>query len=375
MYDGMAFSSRLGQHRGMDAPHRSRITLEDGGFIALVLIVTLAFAWLLTPYFGAILWGVVVAILFTPLYRRLTIRFGGRQNLAAAATLLVILLLVILPSLFVAASLVQEAADLYARLRSGQIDLAQMFQRMHDALPQWAQGILDRYGLTDLDAARGRLGEMLGAGLNSIAAQALVFGQGALNFVAALGVMLYLTYFLIRDGRQLNRQISSRVPLRPDIRDKLIEHFAVVVRATMKGTVVVAIVQGVLGGVIFWALGIEGALLWGVLMGFFSLVPAVGTAIVWVPIAAYLLMTGQVWQGAVLVGAGILVIGMVDNVLRPILVGNDTRMPDFVILIATLAGLELFGLNGFIIGPVIAALFIAVWKSVGETPDALADEA
>lgn len=357
----------------MDAPHRSRITLEDGGFIALVLIVTLAFAWLLTPYFGAILWGVVVAILFSPLYRRLTIRFGGRQNLAAAATLLIILLLVILPSLFVAASLVQEAADLYARLRSGQIDLAQMFQRMHDALPQWGQNLLDRYGLTDLDAARGRLGEMLGAGLNSIAAQALVFGQGALNFVAALGVMLYLTYFLIRDGRQLNRQISSRVPLRPAIRDKLVEHFAVVVRATMKGTVVVAIVQGVLGGVIFWALGIEGALLWGVLMGFFSLVPAVGTAIVWVPIAGYLLLTGQVWQGAVLVGCGVLVIGMVDNVLRPVLVGNDTRMPDFVILIATLAGLELFGLNGFIIGPVIAALFIAVWQSVGERPDSLAE--
>lgn len=367
----MDFSHRLGQHRGMDAPHRSRITLEDGGFIALVLIVTLAFAWLLTPYFGAILWGVVVAILFSPLYRRLTIRFRGRQNLAAAATLLIILLLVILPSLFVAASLVQEAADLYTRLRSGQIDVAAMFQQMHDALPQWGQNLLDRYGLTDLEGARDRLGEMLGAGLNSIAARALTFGQGALNFVAALGVMLYLTYFLIRDGRQLNRQISDRVPLRPDIRDKLIEHFVVVVRATMKGTVVVAIVQGVLGGMIFWALGIEGALLWGVLMGFFSLVPAVGTAIVWVPIAAYLLITGAVLEGSILVGCGILVIGMVDNVLRPILVGNDTRMPDFVILIATLAGLELFGLNGFIIGPVIAALFIAVWKSVGETPGAL----
>lgn len=351
----------------MDEPERRKIGLEDGGFLALVLIVTLAFAWLLTPYFGAILWGVVVAILFNPLYRRLTVRFGGRHNLAAATTLLIILLLVILPSLFIAASLVQEAASFYNQLRTGQIDLAGMFQRMHDALPHWAQGIVDRYGLTDLEAARERLGGTLATGLNSIAAQALTFGQGALNFVAALGVMLYLTYFLIRDGRPLNRRIRALVPLRPDIRDKLFEHFVVVVRATMKGTVVVAIVQGVLGGVIFWALGIEGALLWGVLMGFFSLVPAVGTAIVWVPIAAYLLLTGSLWEGAVLVACGVLVIGMVDNVLRPILVGNDTRMPDFVILIATLAGLELFGLNGFIIGPVIAALFIAVWKSVGET--------
>lgn len=351
----------------MDAPHRSKLSLEDGGFLTLVLVVTLAFAWLLTPYFGAILWGVVVAIMFSPLYRRLTIKFKGRRNLAAAATLLIILLLVILPSLFIAGSLVQEAADVYSRLRSGQIDLADMFQRMHDALPVWAQQIVDRYGLTDLNAARERLGEMLSAGLNSFAASALTFGQGALNFVAALGVMLYLTYFLIRDGRSLNNRIRQLVPLRPDIRDKLIEHFVVVVRATMKGTVVVAIVQGLLGGLIFWALGIDGALLWGVMMGFFSLVPAVGTAIVWVPIAAYLLITGSIVEGSILVGCGVLVIGMVDNVLRPILVGNDTRMPDFVILIATLAGLELFGLNGFIIGPVIAALFIAVWKSVGET--------
>ena len=358
----------------MDGPERRKLSLEDGGFLALVLVVTLAFAWLLTPYFGAILWGVVVAILFTPLQRRLAIAFRGRQNLAAAATLLIILLLVILPSLFVAGSLVQEAASVYGQLRSGEIDLARMFQRMHDALPHWAQAVVDRYGLTDLDAARERLGGMLASGLNSIAAQALTFGQGALNFVAALGVMLYLTYFLIRDGRVLDRQIRPLVPLRPDIRDTLIAHFIVVVRATMKGTVVVAIVQGLLGGVIFWALGIEGALLWGVLMGFFSLVPAVGTAIVWVPIAAYLLLTGSVWQGAVLVACGVLVIGMVDNVLRPVLVGNDTRMPDFVILIATLAGLELFGLNGFIIGPVIAALFIAVWKSVGETRGVLPRE-
>jgi predicted PurR-regulated permease PerM len=351
----------------MDGTERRDFKLEDGGFLALVLIVTLAFAWLMTPYFGAILWGVVVAILFTPLYRRLTIRFGGRRNWAAAATLLIILLLVILPSLFVAASLVQEAANVYAQLRSGQIDLARMFLRMHDALPHWAQQIVDRYGLTDLNAARERLGGMLATGLNSIAGQALTFGQGALNFVASLSVMLYLAYFLIRDGRSLNNQIRAFVPLRPDIRDRLIEHFVVVVRATMKGTVVVAIVQGVLGGVIFWALGIQGALLWGVMMGFFSLVPAVGTAIIWAPIAGYLLLTGSLWEGGILVACGILVIGMVDNVLRPILVGSDTRMPDFVILIATLAGLELFGLNGFIIGPVIAALFMAVWKSVGET--------
>jgi predicted PurR-regulated permease PerM len=303
--------------------------LEDGGFLALVLIVTLAFAWLLTPYFGAVLWGIVVAILFAPVNRRLVIRLGGHRNTAAGLTLLLILLLVILPAFLISISLVEEAAAIYQQLRSGQIDPAAMFEDLRSGLPGWALQMLDRWGLKDFAAARDTVVEGLSAGLNSIAAQALVFGQGALSFLAALGVMLYLTYFLLRDGRQLDRDIRAAVPLRPSIRDALLQHFIVVVRATMKGTVVVAILQGVVGGVIFWMLGIEGALLWGVLMGFFSLVPAVGTGIVWVPIALYLLVTGSVMEGAILVACGLLVIGMIDNLLRPILVGSDTRMPSW----------------------------------------------
>jgi predicted PurR-regulated permease PerM len=125
---------------------------------------------------------------------------------------------------------------------------------------------------------------------------------------------------------------------------------------------VVAIVQGIIGGVCFWAIGINGAMLWGILMGAFSLLPAVGTGIVWVPVAIFLLATGAIWQGLALVFCGVAVIGMVDNVLRPILVGRETRMPDYVVLISTLGGLDLFGFNGLIIGPVIAALFIAIWN-------------
>jgi predicted PurR-regulated permease PerM len=178
--------------------------------------------------------------------------------------------------------------------------------------------------------------------------------------------MLYLTFFLLRDGVTLNRRIRSAVPLRPEIRDRLVDHFVMVVRATIKGTVVVAILQGLVGGIIFWMLGIPGALLWGLAMGFFSLIPAIGTGIIWVPVAAYLLVTGAVWQGVVLILCGLFVIGMIDNLVQPFLVGKDTRMPDFVVLIATLSGIELFGLNGVIIGPVIAALFIAVWTSVSE---------
>ncbi|MFO6181537.1 AI-2E family transporter, partial [Pseudomonas aeruginosa] len=119
--------------------------------------------------------------------------------------------------------------------------------------------------------------------------------------------------------------------------------------------------QGALGGLIFWVLGIEGALLWGTLMAFLSLLPAIGAALIWAPVAAYFLLTGAIWQGVVLILFCVVVIGLVDNILRPILVGKDTKMPDYVVLISTLGGMALFGLNGFVIGPLIAALFMASW--------------
>lgn len=343
-----------------------KLRFEDGGFLVLILLVTLAFLWLMMPYFGAILWGLVTAIVFAPVYRWLIKRMNGHPNFSAASTLLLILALVILPAIFLAISLVQEAATLYTKFQSGQIDLAAIFADLRAALPGWARRLLDSWGLRDFAGLQRTVVSAITAGLQGIAARALVFGQGALSFVAALGVMLYLTYFLLRDGDSLGARVKSAVPLRPSIRDALFEHFVVVVRATMKGTVVVAVIQGILGGLIFGILGVEGALLWGLVMGFFSLVPAVGTAIVWVPVAVFMLVAGEVWQGVVLVLFGVFVIGLVDNLLRPILVGQDTRMPDFLVLIATLAGIELFGLNGFIVGPVIAALFLAVWNIITE---------
>jgi predicted PurR-regulated permease PerM len=151
------------------------------------------------------------------------------------------------------------------------------------------------------------------------------------------------------------------VPLAPEQKRALFDKFAIVIRAMVKGTILVAIAQGALGGLIFWLLGIHAAVLWGVVMAFLALLPAVGAAVVWLPVALYLLATGAVWQGVVLIAFGAGVIGLVDNVMRPYLVGKDTRMPDYVVLISTLGGIAIFGLNGFVIGPLIAAMFIAVW--------------
>ena len=251
------------------------VRLEQKTFLLLVTLVTGLFAWLMLPYFGAILWGMVAAIVFSPLYRKLAAMLGGRRTLAATLTLLVLLGLVILPSMLVAVSLLQEAIGVYEQLQSGHIDVAEIVSRLRDALPLRVQNMIGTQ-LADPDRLREMLGSVLTSAVQSIAGRALLFGQGALSFLAALGIMLYLTFFLLRDGDIYGRSIKAAIPLNAGLRERLLADFVTVVRATMKGSVVVAIIQGVLGGVIFSLLGINGALLWGLLMGFFSLLPAVG---------------------------------------------------------------------------------------------------
>ncbi len=187
--------------------------------------------------------------------------------------------------------------------------------------------------------------------------------------------MMYLLFFLLRDGKGLARQIRDAIPLAESQKDHLLKKFATVIKATVKGNIAVAATQGALGGLILWALGIQGAVLWAVVMAFLSLLPAVGAGLIWGPIALYFFATGAVWQGVILTAWGILVIGLVDNVLRPILVGKDTKMPDYVVLITTLGGLSLFGINGFVIGPLIAAMFIAAWDLFAAPEKVAAEEA
>jgi predicted PurR-regulated permease PerM len=346
----------------MATKHRLSLSVEDGFFLAFMLLVSVAFLLVIEPFFAAILWALIATILFAPLNRRLLAAMPGRRNRSAMITLLLIIAIVIVPAILLTMALLQEASVIYARIQSGQIDFAALFAQVQSRLPGWATSILGRLGLTDFDAARERLSSGVASSFRTLATQAVLIGQGAFSFLVALGVMLYLTYFLLRDGEDLVRRVSDATPLRATHRHALLEQFVVVIRATIKGSVIVAIIQGFIGGLVFWALGIEGALLWGVVMGLFSLLPAIGTGLVWVPVAIYLLATGAIVKGLILVLCGLLVIGMVDNVLRPILVGRDARMPDYVVLISTLGGIELFGFSGIVIGPVIAALFIATWN-------------
>nr|MBP7566156.1 AI-2E family transporter [Burkholderiaceae bacterium] len=307
--------------------------LERKIFLTLLLLISIAFVAILVPFYGAVFWGMILALLFTPLHRRLLPRLGGRANLSALATLGVILVIVIIPVAVIAASLVREASSIYQRVGSGQLDFGQYFQQIMGLLPQWAVSLLDRLGLGNFAAVQQQLSGAAARGSQFIATQALNIGQNTFEFVIGFGVMLYLLFFLLRDGRELSARILQAIPLNALHKQKLMGKFTTVIRATVKGNIVVAVTQGALGGIIFWILGVQGVVLWSVIMAFLSLLPAVGAGLIWGPVALYFLATGKLVQGTVLIAYGILVIGLVDNVLRPILVGKDTKMPDYVVLI------------------------------------------
>ena len=348
--------------------------LEEKSFLLLLIVVTVAFVWILWPFSGAILWGTVLAIVFRSLYRRILHATGEKQNVAALVTMMIILFIVVLPVVGLGTALVRQAVVTYKRLEVGEFDAGRFLSHLPETLPGWAAGLLNYFNLTDLGAVQERISAVLTEGGQVIAAQALAIGQNTVQLVVSFFVMLYLLFFLLRDGDALARRVRDAVPLYTAQQNALFRRFAIVIRATVKGSIVVAVVQGALGGVIFWVLGIEGPLLWGAVMTVLSLVPAVGAGLVWVPVSLYLLVTGAIWQGIVLIAFGALVISMVDNVLRPILVGGDTKIPDYIVLIATLGGITIFGVNGLVIGPIIAAMFLAAWDLFSEERPVVANE-
>ena len=342
-------------------------TLQDKSLTVLLGLVSIAFIWILLPFYGAVFWAVILGILFAPLQRRLQLKFGWQRNITSLLTLSICLVIAILPVIILSILLVQEGAALYKSIESGELDIAGYVTHIKHSLPPYFQHLLDRFGVGELNGLREKIIKSAVTGNEYFATQVFSLGQGTFDFVVSFFIMLYLLFFFLRDGAELARKVRSAVPLQEQQKRRLQLKFNRVVRATVKGNLLVAITQGALGGLIFWFLDISSALLWAVLMAFLSLLPAVGAGIVWAPVAVFFLLTGAIWQGVVLGLFGVFVIGLVDNVLRPILVGKDTKMPDYLILISTLGGLAIFGLNGFVIGPLIAALFMSSWAIFIET--------
>jgi predicted PurR-regulated permease PerM len=335
-------------------------TIQNTFFVGLLILTTLAFFGLIQDFLMPLFWAVVLAILFEPVHQGWLRQTKERSSLSAVLSVLTILIIVILPLFLVGLSVSREAVALYERIAAGEIDLQQPLRRLEDAVPVLAQ-YLDRAGV-NIAQIRENLSSAAVTASQYVASQALAIGQNTLTFTVMFFLMLYLLFFFLRDGDKLVQLIIRALPL-GDVRErKLLAKFAEVSRATIKGTLVVGSVQGTLGGLAFWILGLPAPVFWGVVMTVLSLLPAVGSALVWGPAAIILIATGHVIKGIILIAVGTLLIGLVDNVLRPVLVGRDTKMPDYLVLLSTLGGLALFGISGFVIGPVIAAFFLAIWE-------------
>lgn len=335
-------------------------SIRTGFFILLVALTTLAFFGLIRSFLMPMFWAVVLAVIFQPVHKWWLLKVAGRPSLASILTMLTILLGLILPLTLFGLALSREALSLYQDIATGELDLAAPIRRVQELLPMVVE-YLDRYGL-ELDRLQEWLSGIAGTTSSWMAQQALAMGQDALRITLMFALMLYVLFFFLRDGRAILDGVIRALPLSDEREWTLLRKFASVSRATIGGALVVAAVQGTLGGIAFWALGIPAPVFWGAVMTVLSFLPAVGASLIWGPAAVILLIIGSPVRALILVIVGALLIGIIDNILRPILVGRYTEMPDFLILISTLGGLAVFGLSGVIIGPVVAAFFLAVWE-------------
>ncbi|WP_040502184.1 AI-2E family transporter [Idiomarina xiamenensis] len=334
--------------------------LEQRSFLLMLVVVSLAFLWVLKPLWGAIFWAAVITVIFYPVHCRINQRIGQHPSIAAALTLMLCMVIVVIPVVAIISSFVSEGVQLYQRLSDGDISVGDMVDRVRQAFP-FIGDILNQLGM-DPATLKQRLSDGAVSVSQVLAKETFSIGQSTFSFFLNLGLMLYLSFFLLRDGPQLTRLLVQALPLGDDREEQLFTKFAEVTRATVKGNLVVAIVQGALGGLIFWILDLPAPTLWGVVMAALSLIPAIGAAIIWAPVAVYLMATGELMDGVILFAYGAVIISLADNVLRPILVGRDTKLPDYVVLFSTVGGLAIFGINGFVIGPLIAALFMVFWQ-------------
>jgi predicted PurR-regulated permease PerM len=325
-------------------------------FLILLGAVSVAFIWLTLDFIEPVFWAAVLAIIFNPLQRQLDGLFRGRTSLAALAGTLFILLVVFVPLLLMGIAVSQEALGLYDRIQKGNVNLEEFLTRIDPML----RDLTSRLGIEPSVVER-RIYETAGSAAQLIATRAVIVGQNLLAVIAKAALMLYLLFFFLRDGDQLVAMLGRAIPMGVQRQKTLFNRFASVTRATLKGTLLVGLVQGALGGILFAILGLRAPAFWGVIMAMLSMLPLVGPAIVWAPVAIYLMVTGSVTKGIILVVGGVVVVGMADNIMRPLVVGRETRMPDYLVLLSTLGGLSVFGAAGFVAGPVLAALFLSVW--------------
>ncbi len=332
--------------------------------LLMTLIVSAIFVTMIRGFLMAILLGAIFSGLLYPFHTRLTKKIGGRQALSSIITLILFVFIIILPLGGVLVLVVEQAINasqtIGPSIKENLGDQSTLLDRINE-IPVVQQFFPDHEKfLATLEGLIAGVGKFVINNLGHIS-------SGAINFIFDFFVMLFTMYYFLIYGKNYLAWMLYMLPLKSEQENLLLSKFTTVTRATLKGTFVIGLIQGAMGGVAMWIAGIPNTLFWGVIMAVFSIVPAVGPAIVWLPAGLFLLVTGEVVAGTGLILFGAIVIGNIDNLIRPKLVGKEAELPDLMIFFGTLGGLALFGASGIIIGPVIAALFITLWEIYGAT--------
>jgi len=340
-----------------------RHTFQRGFVLLLVAGVTLLFAGMIRRFLMTLLLAAILAGLLAGWQDRLTRAWGGRARLAAVVNVLLVLLIVLLPLLSILGIVAAEAVGISGRA----IPWIQQQIAHPDAVARWLESSpLAETVAPYREVLLTKAGELVGALstflLNSITATT----RGTIGLLFQGFILLYALYYFLVGGRELLDRVLYYLPLDDADERRLLDRFTSVSRATVKGTLLIGVLQGTLAGTAFAVAGIDGAVFWGAVMVLLSVIPGIGTGLVWIPASVILLLSGRTGAGIGLALFCALVVGSIDNVVRPRLVGRDTRLHDLLILISTLGGLSMFGVLGFIIGPIVAALLVAVWDIYGE---------
>ena len=334
-------------------------TINKSVLVLMVVAISALFFSMISQFLMAIFLAGLFSALARPVYRRLNVMYNGHKHLASVTTLLLMIFVVLIPLMFLIAIIVAQAIDVgqsitpWIKQTLEQPDkLSQYLQHLpfYEELKPYREIILEKAG-----KLVGTLSKWVVGGLS----QATL---GTANFLFMSFVFLYTMYFFQMDGDKLIRRILYYLPLNSEDENLMLDKFTSVTRATLKGTLLIGVLQGGLAGGAFAIAGIDNAVFWGTVMAVLSIIPSVGSALVWIPASIFLIMQGSVGAGVGLLLFCGVVVGSLDNVLRPILVGKDTKMHELMIFFGTLGGIMMFGIAGIFIGPLIASLFVTIWE-------------
>jgi predicted PurR-regulated permease PerM len=332
--------------------------LSSAFLLFLIIVITYFFFKVIRPFVVAIFLGAIITSLCFPLYRWLRGLVKGRESLASLLSCLIIFLVIIIPVAGILTIVAAQAVDFYnqldAQAQSDSLDVEALVARIDVA------GFMEKFGI-EKSQLMGKLAE-LGKDVSTFLLKSIQkVTQGAFNVIATLFLTFFSMYYFFKDGPAFLANIKTLLPLSDEYEDRILDRFTSMTRATMKGTLVVALIQGALGGITFWLFDVPSYLFWGLIMVILAMIPLVGTALVWVPAGIVKILLGQWMQGIGILVVGVALISSIDNLLKPRLVGKDTEMHPLLIFFGTLGGIGAFGIIGFLIGPIVAALFVTIW--------------